>query len=158
MQCRYCQNWNEEDERRCVRCGRRLHLASPRSAPETSYPTTAAATALALESLPGGQPLSAAPLPRTSPNYQPSLFRDAAYRDGVAVPKVVPIPMRAPARTENPSRRARPAAPRSPRRDQDSQQSLDFYAAQANQSSALGTEVHAVIYCDAPVALPAHRM
>jgi uncharacterized RDD family membrane protein YckC len=162
MQCRYCQNWNEEDERRCVRCGRRLHLASPRSAPETSYPTTAAATALALESLPGGQPLSAAPLPRTSPNYQPSLFRDAAYRDGVAVPKVVPIPMltpmRPPARTENPSRRARPAAPRSPRRDHDSQQSLDFYAAQANQSSALGTEVHAVIYCDAPVALPAHRM
>ncbi len=58
MQCRYCQNWNEEDERRCVRCGRRLHLASPRSSPE-SYPTSSAATALALESIPGGQPLAA---------------------------------------------------------------------------------------------------
>jgi uncharacterized RDD family membrane protein YckC len=162
MQCRYCQNWNEEDERRCVRCGRRLHLASPRSGLDSSYPATAAATALALESIPGGQPLSAAPPPRTSPNYQPSLFRDAAYRDAVAGPKVVPIPMltpaRPPARTENPSRRARPAAPRSPRRDPDSQQSLDFYTAETNQASALGTEVHAVIYCDAPVALPAHRM
>jgi uncharacterized RDD family membrane protein YckC len=145
MQCRYCQNWNEEDERRCVRCGRRMHLAAPRSAPD-NYPTTAA-TALALESIPGGQPLSAAPPERT--NYQASLFRDAAYRDGVPGPKVVPIPMLTPSRplvrTENPSRRARPAAPRSPRRHPDSQQSLDFHD-------------HAVIYCDAPVALPAHRM
>jgi uncharacterized RDD family membrane protein YckC len=67
-------------------------------------------------------------------------------------------PSRPPSRTEAPSRRARPAAQRSPRRDPNSQQSLDFYAEQGNQASALGTEVHAVIYCDAPVALPAHRM
>jgi len=154
MQCRYCQNWNEEDERRCVRCGRRLHLSSPRSAPD-SYPTAATATALALESIPGGQPLAAAPPPRT--NYQPSLFRDAAYRDGVAGPKVVPIPMLTPSRPEAPARRTRPAALRSPRRDPDSQQSLDFYT-DKGKAAALGTEVHAVIYCDAPVALPAHRM
>ena len=56
-----------------------------------------------------------------------------------------------------PSRRARPAAPRSPRRDPNSQRSLDFYGDQG-PSAGLGTEVHAVIYCDAPVALPAHRM
>ena len=159
MQCRYCQNWNEEDERRCVRCGRRLHLSSPRPAPD-SYPTAAAATALALESIPGRQTLAAAPQAR--PNYQPSLFRDAAYRDGVAGPKVVPIPMltpsRPPVRTEVPTRKARPAAPRSPRRDPASQQSLDFYQDKMNPAAALGTEVHAVIYCDAPVALPAHRM
>jgi uncharacterized RDD family membrane protein YckC len=159
MQCRYCQNWNEEDERRCVRCGRRLHLASPRSAAD-SYPASAAATALALESIPGGQPLAAAPAERI--NYQPSLFRDAAYRDGVPGPKVIPIPMLTPSRpsprTEGPSRKARPSAPRTPRRDPASQQSLDFYTDNANQASALGTEVHAVIYCDAPVALPAHRM
>ncbi len=157
MQCRYCQNWNEEDERRCVRCGRRLHLSAPQSAPDTymtdSY-SSGAATALALESLPGGQPLAAPPpVPRT--NYQPSLFRDAAG------PKVVPIPMLTPSRpvsrTEVPARRARPATPRAPRRDPDSQQSLDFHGG-ANPSTALGTEVHAVIYCDAPVALPAHRM
>jgi uncharacterized RDD family membrane protein YckC len=56
-----------------------------------------------------------------------------------------------------PVRRARPSAPRTPRRDPDSQQSLDFNG-DANSGSALGTEVHAVIYCDAPVALPAHRL
>lgn len=152
MQCRYCQNWNEEDERRCVRCGRRLHLSSPRPSPD-SYPAAATATALALESIPGGQPLAAAPPPRTErTNYQPSLFRDAAG------PKVVPIPMLTPSRAEGPSRKSRPAAPRSPRRDPVSQQSLDFYNDKKNPASALGTEVHAVIYCDAPVALPAHRM
>jgi uncharacterized RDD family membrane protein YckC len=156
MQCSYCQNWNEEDERRCVRCGRRLHLLGDRPVLE-SYPT-AAATALALESLPGGQPLAAVPPVRTNserPNHQPSLFRDAAG------PKVVPIPMLTPSRpaprNEVTPRRMRPAAPRTPRRDPDSQQSLDFYG-QENPSSALGTEIHAVIYCDAPVALPAHRM
>jgi uncharacterized RDD family membrane protein YckC len=153
MQCKYCQNWNEEDERRCVRCGRRLHLAAARPAPET-YITTA--TAPAFESIPGGQPL-AAPQERT--NYQPSLFRDAAYRDGVAGPKVVPIPTLTPSRlasrNEGPPRKARPAAPRAPRRVTQSQQSLDFHGA---ASAGIGTEIHAVIYCDAPVALPAHRM
>jgi uncharacterized RDD family membrane protein YckC len=58
-------------------------------------------------------------------------------------------------------RRTRPANPRpanarTVRRSLDTQQSLDFYA--DNPPQTLGTEVHAVIYCDAPVALPAHRM
>jgi len=157
MQCKYCQNWNEEDERRCVRCGRRLHIPAPRSAPEGYQGGLGLATAPALESIPGGQPLAAAPPERT--NYQPSLFRDAAYREGVPGPKVVPIPMltpsRQPVRNDRVSRRARPAAPRTPSRGPESQQSLDFYGSPA---AALGTEVHAVIYCDAPVALPAHRM
>jgi|HubBroStandDraft_5_1064220.scaffolds.fasta_scaffold111793_2 uncharacterized RDD family membrane protein YckC len=164
MQCRYCQNWNEEDERRCVRCGRRMHLSSARAVPE-NYPTSAAATALALESFPGGQPLAAVPPPRPNSertNHQPSLFRDVAYRDGVAGSKVIPIPMLTPSRpaprSEAAPRRPRPSVPRASRRDPDSQQSLEFHDAQTNQSSALGTEVHAVIYCDAPVALPAHRM
>ncbi len=56
-----------------------------------------------------------------------------------------------------PVRRARPVTPRAPRRGPDSQQSLDFYPSQGG-AAALGTEVSAVIYCDAPVALPAHRM
>lgn len=166
MQCKFCQNWNEEDERRCSRCGRRLHLSSARPAPDT-YPTAplTTATAPALESYPGGQPLSAAPPERTG--YQPSLFRDASpfrdasSRDHVAGPKVIPIPMLTPSKAFRPAekeapRRTRPVAQRAPRHTSESQRSLDFYGAPA--VSALGTEVHAVIYCDAPVALPAHRM
>jgi uncharacterized RDD family membrane protein YckC len=63
-------------------------------------------------------------------------------------------PSRPAIRTELP-RRSRPVAQRAPRRS-DSQQSLDFYGGPANPQ--VGTEVHAVIYCDAPVALPAHRL
>lgn len=160
MQCRYCQSWNEADEVRCLRCGRRMHLAAARSAPD-AYPMShglAMATAPAFESFPGGHPLAAAPPERV--DYQPSLFRDAAYRDGVPGPKVIPIPMLTPSRpasrNEGVVRRARPVTPRAPRRAGDSQQTLDFRGAAAH--AALGTEVHAVIYCDAPVALPAHRM
>ena len=43
------------------------------------------------------------------------------------------------------------------RRSADSQQSLDFHTGSIAEA-ALGTEVEAVIYCDAPVALPVHRL
>jgi len=155
MQCKFCQGWNEKDERRCVRCGRRLHFSAPQQAPET-YPINTA-TAPQLESIPGGQPLPMTPPER--PEYQPSLFRDAAYGERVPGPKVVPIPMltptRPPASAPSAQRRA-PLRPRSPRRTSDNQTTLDFHA--AAPANSLRTEVHAVIYCDAPVALPAHRM
>jgi uncharacterized RDD family membrane protein YckC len=156
MQCVYCQAWNEQDERRCVRCGRRLRAPAPRPAPDT-YPLTSAA-APALQALPGGQRQPSAPRPEVS--YQPSLFRDAA-----GGPKVIPIPTLAPAKSPPEARRARgpsegrtqaPRANLGARRGSDSQQSLDFRGAAG--SSPLGTEVEAVIYCDAPVALPVHRL
>jgi uncharacterized RDD family membrane protein YckC len=155
MQCVYCQAWNEEDERRCVRCGRRLHVAASRPTPD-SYPLTAAA-APALEALPGGQMQPSAP--RADVNYQPSLFRDA-----LGGPKVIPIPTLTPAKSQPEPRRVQPRTQGSranfgARRGADSpqsQQSLDFRGAAGN--SRLGTEVEAVIYCDAPVALPVHRL
>jgi len=151
MQCVYCQAWNEQDERRCIRCGRKLHSAAPRPAPD-SYPLTGAA-APALEALPGGQRQLSAP--RAEVSYQPSLFRDAA-----GGPKVIPIPTLTPAKSTE-ARRPQPAtqgrrANLGARRGADSQQSLDFRGAEG--SSPLGTEVEAVIYCDAPVALPVHRL
>jgi len=182
MQCRYCRAWNEEDERRCVRCGRRMHL-SPRPAPDT-FPL-ATATAPALEMLPGREPtaqLSAAAAAGAGAGagtpgnieahitYQPSLFRDVSN-----APKVIPIPTLTPVRPrENPEwdreERARDESalrrralkppsrgmPRTGTRGANSQQSLDFYA-NAGQPG-LGVEVEAVIYCDAPVAMPLHRM
>lgn len=151
MQCVYCQAWNEQDERRCVRCGRKLHPAAPRPAPD-SYPLTGAA-APALEALPGGQRQPS--VPRTDVSYQPSLFRDAP-----GGPKVIPIPTLMPAKSAE-ARRAQPTtqgrrANLGARRGGGSQQSLDFRGAAGN--SRLGIEVEAVIYCDAPVALPVHRL
>ena len=157
MQCLHCKAWNEADERRCVRCGRRLHPAAARPAPDM-YPLQGAAVP-ELEALPGGRP-DPAPVPppaRADGGYQPSLFRDASG------PKVVPIPMLTP-RLRGTERKAprTPVSSRAPRRADDSQQSLDFLRNGAHSLShstnGLSTEVEAVIYCDAPVALPVHRL
>jgi uncharacterized RDD family membrane protein YckC len=163
MQCVHCQAWNEEDERRCVRCGRRLHAPAVRPALDTFLLT--GATAPAFEALPGGRPLpgeSPPAPPSVSPmaGYQASLFRDPSQSS-----KVVPIPTLTP-RPHGGERKARvqgsgrPQAPRmnsAARRAADSQQSLEFLTSPA-QDHALGMEVEAVIYCDAPVALPVHRL
>jgi uncharacterized RDD family membrane protein YckC len=98
-----------------------------------------------------------APAPVRLPS-QASLFRDVS-----GPPKVIPIPTLTPVRpidreiSAQPRRAPRP--PRVPRQAQrranDSQQALDFHTA---PGVAAETKVQAVIYCDAPVALPTHRL
>src|SRR5438309_9959446 len=139
MECRYCQAWNESDEHRCTRCGRRLNISAPHLVSDT--PPVMGSAAPALVKLP-----RASESPKTAV-YQPLLFRDA---NG---PKVIPIPTLTPLRlkeSEEPVRQpARPARAQ-PRRSSNSQQSLDFHGT----PKSIGTHVEAVSYCDAPVALP----
>lgn len=99
-----------------------------------------------------------APASAHSPS-QASLFRDVP-----GPPKVIPIPTLTPVRPidreesgqtrrmSKSSRAPRPAA----RRAHDSQQALDFHSAPVNAPAAMS--MPAVIYCDAPVALPTHRL
>ena len=99
--------------------------------------------------------------------YQRPLFREASLQDVWGSRKVIPIPTLTPVQP-NQKRRARsePAASRRTprasgsssvdRRAADLQQTLDFHGAPAN-AGTLGTQVEAVIYCDAKVAVPAHR-
>jgi uncharacterized RDD family membrane protein YckC len=113
---------------------------------------TATATARALESFP-----SSAPEPEPQPvkiNYQPSLFRE-----GVGAPKIIPIPTLTPSRPEQREahgmrRVSARSAPR-PRRAADSQQALQFPEAEGD--AVLGAQ-NELIFCDAPVALPGHRV
>ena len=170
MECRFCRAWNDEDERRCARCGRRLQAGSARPAPEI-YPLMTA-TAPAFETLPGGRPQnapSAAPplsqagppqpgsqQPGSQPSYQGPAYQPSLFRDPQPGPKVVPIPTMTPVRPSAGAKRdtGRPPVPRTPRRGlNDHQQSLDFSDADVR----LDMRVEAVIYCDAPVALPMHR-
>ena len=159
MQCAYCRAANDQAEERCVRCGRRLHVAAPRPAPETYSETylvsgaAAAATAPALESLPGGSPLTLKP---TEPHeYQPSLFRDAS-----GVRKVVPIPTLTPLHVSHVSNRntaARRTVARTPRPHRgvsDTQQALGFSDSPGEVRERPGE----AIVCDAPVASPSHRL
>lgn len=134
MECRYCRAWNNEEEHRCARCGRRLHLANARPAPEPYPIQTATAPALLEMREPAPVKVVNEPTEAPRPVYQRTLFRE--------MPQVLPaLPepgVRRPAR----NRSSRPG-----RRAYEGQGAFDFDAA-----SDAG-----VIYCDAPVALPVHR-
>jgi uncharacterized RDD family membrane protein YckC len=153
MTCRYCGTWNDEDDHRCHRCGRRLHSANARPAPETFPVKTATAPAIhrvteapaASPALPAEEP----PVRRRAP-IQPSLF---SSKD---LPQIIPFESIAPPRAE----RKRPAAPPTTRSltrpaEATRQQSFDLVA--ASQSRVARSSPEAVIYCDAPVASPVHR-
>src|SRR6185295_18273347 len=143
MQCIHCRAWNEEDERRCLRCGRRLYRAAPRPAPDM-YPVAGAA-APAFETLPGGrqtpsEPAPANPAAPPDGGFQPSLFRDSTPG-----PRIMPVPMLTPRPQAGERRTPRPPVRRNP----DSQQSLDFLSPSyqdarqdaRQESHPLGTEV-----------------
>ncbi len=182
MECQYCHAVCEPDERRCARCGHRLLFASARPAPQDYVPSdvpaeprpapiqTSTAPALdylrlvqpletpkaesqRLESIPGG--LAGSPKSPETFKYQQSLFRDAN------APKVIPIP------TLTPLREPAQRAPRSgagtgrtaqaSRRNAPSNSQRDFEFHEDVKNLPLEMQVE-VIYCDAPVALPAHRI
>lgn len=163
MQCVHCQAWNEEDERRCTRCGRRMHASAPRPGLDT-YPLMQA-TAPALETLQGGRSLHQEAARPATPLAPPGVYQPWLFRDPSQGPKVVPIPTLTPRphpgarkhRIQNTARPQELRANTAARRPADSQQSLDFHAG-AMAEPSVGTEVEAVIYCDAPVALPIHRL
>ncbi len=136
-------------------------MAAPRSAPEsyasTSGPRAVAAAATAAAPFPERFPENDAEQGKSAPEratYQRSLFLESGS------PKVIPIPTLTPLRVAGreapPLRRATPrsASPRS-RRGSDSQQALEFQEAPAPSAQFHQSDG---IYCDAPVALPAHRM
>ena len=150
MQCRHCQAWNGEDERRCVRCGRRLRA---------SYAQVAAlgSGGAALETVEGGGEVASEPPEHV--DYQPSLFRDVS-----GGPKVIPIPTLTPARPASGREDApaeRKAAQRAPRQNSnrapDSQKRLEFDDTYTVTEPALGWSPEGVIFCAAPVAPPQHR-
>jgi uncharacterized RDD family membrane protein YckC len=151
IQCRYCGTANDFEERRCVRCMRRLHLASPRPAPD-NYPL-AAATAPAFEAIPGRVSTPDAPGSAKPPDQRLS-YQQPLFSGGPGAPKVVPIPTLAPRKGPGEAI-GRIVAPRASgtraRRAAELQQPLEF-------PPAGGGAPIEVIDCDAPVALPTHRL
>lgn len=95
----------------------------------------------------------AEPAPQVNINYQPSLFRE-----GVGAPKVIPIPTLTPSRVhtrEAPSlRRVAPRPAPRHHRSGDPQQALQFTELDSDTGAAAGDS----IFCEAPVALPGHRV
>jgi uncharacterized RDD family membrane protein YckC len=118
-----------------------------------------------------GTGTSEAPIPDLANAVQPRLFYERP------APNVIPFeafapPAPPPARRSRPASAAggkgtgsgtgtgtRPGAKRAARKPRVSelQEKLDFLAPMPPKPRTLGTSVEAVIYCDAPVAVPSHR-
>ena len=153
MECRYCQAWNEADEHRCCHCGRRLRPAAARPAPDTYPISTSPAPALSelYVPLPEEAPARVAER-RPQPDgivYQRSLFRE--------LPQVIPLPKSTSQQTTD-ARVSSPKAVRAPRQSRrisENQQSLEFVPPTPRSTK---NAAEPVIYCDAPVALPTHRV
>jgi uncharacterized RDD family membrane protein YckC len=154
MECRYCQSANADDDHRCRRCGRRLRTGPVYTAASAAAPVLQSGVAPVLQyapeeaARPSRQPAATPRLPTTRPvTYQPSLFSSRE------LPRVVPFETIAPGVLPTPPRKTPPAAPRQRhRRVIPGQQALEF--AHAARSPKL---LDGAIYCDAPVAVPAHR-
>jgi len=151
MECRYCKALNEADEHRCSRCGRRLHGSVARSAPDT-YPITTA-TAPSLNALYESVARDAGPAPAVAerepePVPQRAVYQRALFQE---MQRVVLLPSRSITEVSRP----RSVAPRPvrPRRHADIQQSLF-----STGLPQLEAPAETAIYCDAPVALPVHRV
>jgi uncharacterized RDD family membrane protein YckC len=143
MECRYCQASNAEDDHRCGRCGRRLRMTPV-------YTTSAAVPELRFNEAdpadrPGSIATQAPPPPARRPiTYQPSLF------SGRELPRVVPFESIAPS-IAPPLRQQSSTAHRvRTRKAIPGQQSLEFTTRAIKPADG-------AIYCDAPVAVPAHR-
>jgi uncharacterized RDD family membrane protein YckC len=149
MECRYCQTSNSEDDHRCRRCGRRLksgpvYVGSSAAAPALKYDASDHPAVAAHAAPP--------PQARKQITYQPSLFSSRE------LPRVVPFETIAPVRAgeagEKRSRKQGASADRPrPRKIIPGQQDLQFTAVARPARLSEGA-----IYCDAPVAIPAHRV
>jgi len=160
MNCRYCGSTNASAERRCSRCGRRLHLAAARPAPDV-FPVAGVSALLAQQQLapfPSELPQShredePTPEPSRRAPYQPALF---VTRDMGRVVPIEAYKQRAAERSER-ARQAEAAAEHLVRRPAAGEQGhLQFDAAPvsaARRQSALDAR-----HSDAPVAIPTHRM
>lgn len=144
MHCRYCRTWNQEDEHRCMRCGRRLHLANARPAPDT-YPVQTA-TAPDLAHL-ARSVAAETPQPVAEPQPARVAYQRPLFREMQPVMQIPVLPAAEPREAKPKPHRHRPA-----RRVHADQQLLDF------SGPRVRTSLEAVIYCDCPVASPVHRL
>ena len=145
MNCPFCGIPNNSGESRCDRCGRRLHLANPRSAPEL-YSRSLTAVAVQPALAPASPPPPAQKQPDLFPAVESPRVVSIAAKGGFTQPKATPKPKPAPRATGEQAAQRRAA-----------QQELAFIATAPIPNRRPKLEAESVIYCDAPVATAQHR-
>jgi uncharacterized RDD family membrane protein YckC len=146
MECRFCRATNAEDDHRCHRCGRRLRMTPVWPGGGEVHASRQSPVPVPVSAIPDyapQRPSEQAPARRTI-NWQPSLFSSRE------MPRVVPFESIAPAPPAPRVQRSTPLRPRT-RKPHPGQGTLDL-------APAHDLAVETVIYCDAPVALPVHRV
>ena len=164
MNCQYCVSWNAEDEHRCTRCGRRLKVTGTSVA---GYPASRSSPAFALSEAPAvvkvEEPAPIRPVPITQKlPFNEFTGSKVIPFESFAAHRIAPVTFApAPALTTPAAVAApRPKASRPlpvPERN-DAQPGLDFLLPAPQGPRTLKTQVEAVIYCDADVATPKHRV
>jgi uncharacterized RDD family membrane protein YckC len=163
MHCKHCGFDNSEDEHRCLRCGRRLTgvvIAAPPGYSGANALAVAAVMARETETLEFERPSSSAASPSET-GGQTTLFAPPAPGSNVipfeqrhrqpakpASPPPLQEPQRPPAARKTAARKAAPPV---------DQGTLDFIPAAPAKNRRLRTDVDAQVFCEQPVATPAHR-
>jgi len=151
MECRYCQALNAEDDHRCQRCGRRLRM--------TPVYTGQSAAAPELQFEVASSPARPEPVVVAEEAAKPRL-RMVAYQPMLfssrELPEAASVEMLAPRKPGIPEAKPSNARPRA-RKSSSGQQNLEFSSSTANAAVVVHS-AEPVIYCDAPVAIAAHRL
>jgi uncharacterized RDD family membrane protein YckC len=168
MNCEHCASWNAEDEHRCTRCGRRLKVNGTNA---SGYPASRSAPAFAFAEQPAivVEVEEPAPLLHASIPQKLALHQFAGSKvipfESFAADRIEPIafaatPARAPSAADAKPAAVRPKASRpfATSEKKDAQSGLDFLLPPPQGPRTLKTQVEAVIYCDAHVATPKHRV
>lgn len=169
MNCEHCASWNAEDEHRCTRCGRRLKANGTNA---VGYPASRSAPAFAFADQPAVVVEVKEPARLLQPSIPPkeALHQFAGSKvipfESFAADRIEPVafaatPARAPSAADaKPAAAVRPktARPLATPEKKDDQSGLDFLLPPPQGPRTLKTQVEAVIYCDADVATPKHRV
>jgi uncharacterized RDD family membrane protein YckC len=155
MNCSYCGSPNTEFDHRCVRCGRRMYLAAPKdqSGPKVPAGSLPFSGRLAVAAMPVAEPPFPVSTPKPEPVRPPAEPKQGVLfgpgRDLRVVERVVQMPP--PAHKEALTRAAGVRRPIAPVRPQNQQRLFS--------PSAPDTGIaESTIYCEAPVAMPVHRL
>jgi uncharacterized RDD family membrane protein YckC len=166
MNCQYCASWNAEDEHRCTRCGRRL---KPTGTSAAGYPASRSAPAFALAEpsavvvkVEEPAPIRHAPIAQGLPFHELTGSKVIPF-ESFAAHRIEPATFAAAAAPAPTTPSAAAPKPRASRplptlEKDDAQPGLDLLLPSPQGPRTLKTQVEAVIYCDADVATPKHRV
>jgi uncharacterized RDD family membrane protein YckC len=152
MKCLWCGADNHEDDHRCRRCGRRLHVARPQAAPDT-YPVFRGSS-IPKTQPEESEPVIVAPPEPLSPRRQPTQTSLSFESDG---PRIIPFQTPAQRRAGTPRRRGKQEAAPTRRARTAEATNLELGLRDATLKEPEGAAPRSLLYGYARAASHMHR-